>query len=51
MAVDIPTPDERSEVKWLKELERRAYAAMAGAPGLSWSEVKALISERLRERK
>ena len=39
--------EARSEAEWLREVERRARAAIAGEPGLSWAEVQARIRKRL----
>ena len=36
-----------SEVDWIREIERRARAAVAGSPTLSWSEARARIQTRL----
>lgn len=43
-----PTQD-RSEAEWLAEVERRARAAMAGTPGLSWDEALRLVHNRLAQ--
>jgi hypothetical protein len=40
----------RSESEWIREIERRARAAVAGSPGLSWSEARAWIRARLSSR-
>jgi putative addiction module component (TIGR02574 family) len=42
----VPTQD-RSEAEWLREVQRRARAAMAGTPGLSWDEALRLVHSRL----
>ena len=38
---------DRSEAEWLKEVQRRTRAAMAGTPGLSWDEALRLVQKRL----
>jgi hypothetical protein len=41
-------PDEgRSKADWIREIERRARAAIAGSVGLCWSEVRTQIESRL----
>jgi putative addiction module component (TIGR02574 family) len=43
------TPGEqRTEAEWIAEIERRARAALAGSPGVSWAEARAQIQNRLR---
>ena len=38
------TPSERrSEAEWIGEIQRRARAAVAGSPGVSWAEARAQI--------
>lgn len=45
------TPSERrTEVEWIAEIERRARAAVAGSPGVSWAEARAQIQSRLPRR-
>lgn len=45
------TPSERrTEVDWIAEIERRARAAVAGSPGVSWAEACAQIQSRLPRR-
>ncbi len=49
--LDTLEPPERRETndgEWISELERRAQAAIAGDPGVSWEEGKARILERLQ---
>lgn len=41
---DIETRDEEA---WIAEVERRARAAIAGLPGLSWEETRTRIEERV----
>ena len=37
--LELDTPSEqRTEAEWIAEIERRGRAAMAGSPGISWSE-------------
>jgi putative addiction module component (TIGR02574 family) len=45
------TPSEhRTEAEWIAEIERRARAAIAGSPGVSWAEARAQIQSRLPRR-
>jgi hypothetical protein len=45
------TPSERrTEVEWIGEIERRARAAVAASPGVSWAEARAQIQSRLPNR-
>lgn len=46
---DLPS-QERGEAEWIKEIERRARAAMAGSPGVSWTEARAQVQSRLSTR-
>ena len=46
---DLPS-ERRSESEWLEEIERRARAALAGSPGVSWSEARDQIRSRLSTR-
>ena len=34
-------PVDRSDEEWIAEIERRARAALAGEPGISWEEARA----------
>jgi putative addiction module component len=43
---DGPSQD-RIEADWIQEIERRARAAIAGGPGLSWVEARDQIQSRL----
>lgn len=43
---DVPS-QQRSESDWIREIERRARAAVAGCPGLSWTEARAEVQGRL----
>jgi putative addiction module component (TIGR02574 family) len=42
-----PPQHERTEREWISEIERRARAAKAGEPGLSWEEVRSSIERHL----
>ncbi len=46
---DLPS-ERRSESEWVEEIERRARAALAGSPGVSWSEARDQIRSRLSTR-
>ncbi len=46
---DLPS-ERRSESEWVEEIERRARAALAGSPGVSWSEARDKIRSRLSTR-
>lgn len=35
---------------WIAEIERRARAAAAGEPGVSWEETRATIERRLADK-
>lgn len=43
---ELPT-DRRSEQEWIAEVERRARAALDGAPALSWAEARARAQDCL----
>jgi hypothetical protein len=43
--------EARSEDEWLAEIERRARAALAGSPGLSWKAARAEIERRRKARR
>lgn len=43
----VPPHAERTEREWIFEVERRARAAQAGEPGMSWEEVRSSIERRL----
>jgi putative addiction module component (TIGR02574 family) len=50
-SLEPDTPrEQRTEAERIAEIERRARAAIAGSPGVSWSEVRAQIQSRLRPR-
>jgi putative addiction module component (TIGR02574 family) len=40
----------RSDTQWLAEIERRARAAQAGAPHLSWEDAQQQVLDRLPKR-
>jgi len=46
-SVEAPPHDRRTDREWIAEIERRARAALAGSPGLSWPDARARIEERL----
>ena len=35
--------EQRTDDAWIAEVERRARAALAGSPGISWDEARARI--------
>lgn len=43
---EVPA-SSRSEREWIAEVERRARAALDGAPALSWAEARARVQDRL----
>ena len=43
---EVPGEQDR-EADWIAEIERRARAAIAGSPGVSWPEARARILDRL----
>jgi hypothetical protein len=43
---DVPS-ERRDEREWVREIERRARAAMAGNTGLSWTEAHDQVLSRL----
>lgn len=38
---------DRSNAQWLAEIERRAKAAHAGAPGVTWEDAREQVLNRL----
>lgn len=46
---DLPT-QQRGDAEWIQEIERRARAAMAGSPGVTWTEAREQIRSRLTTR-
>jgi putative addiction module component (TIGR02574 family) len=45
-----PSSEQWSDEAWIAEVERRARAAIAGSPGISWDEARAKIKDRLGSR-
>jgi hypothetical protein len=43
----LPGLETRDEDAWIAEVERRARAANAGVPGLTWEETRAHVEGRL----
>lgn len=41
---------QRTDKEWLAEVERRARAALSGAPGLTWDETLKHVTDRLPRR-
>jgi len=53
LLASLPTPEPRSprsDREWIAEIERRAHRAVAGDTGVSWSEARSQIEDRLRGR-
>lgn len=42
--------ETRGSDAWIAEVERRAQAALDGAPGLAWDETRARVEGRLRRK-
>jgi hypothetical protein len=42
-----PDVETRDGEAWIAEVERRARAAIAGVPGLTWEETRTRIEERI----
>jgi putative addiction module component (TIGR02574 family) len=42
-----PDIETRDGDAWIAEVERRAQAAIAGVPGLTWDETRARVEERI----
>lgn len=40
----------RSDAEWLAEIDRRARAAQAGAPGVAWEEARKQVLDHLPKR-
>ncbi|MBH0203123.1 MAG: hypothetical protein HP496_12720 [Nitrospira sp.] len=38
---------DRNDAQWLAEIERRARAAQAGAPGVSWEDARKQVLDHL----
>jgi putative addiction module component (TIGR02574 family) len=47
---DVPPGQQRSDEEWIREIERRARAALAGSPGVSWTDAQEQIQSRLSTR-
>ena len=46
---DSPS-QRRSDEEWIQEIERRARAAIAGSPGVPWTEARDQVRSRLPTR-
>jgi putative addiction module component (TIGR02574 family) len=46
---DAPS-QHRSDEEWIREIERRARAAVSGSPGVAWPDVRDQIRSRLSTR-
>jgi hypothetical protein len=46
---DLPSA-RRSDAEWVREIERRARAAIAGSPSVSWPEARDQVRSRLSSR-
>ena len=46
-SIEAPPADRRSDDEWIAEIERRARAALAGSPGLTWTDARTRIERRL----
>ena len=44
------TSEDRTDDAWIAEIERRARAAIAGSPDMSWDEVRAKVRDRLQSK-
>jgi putative addiction module component (TIGR02574 family) len=40
----------RSDEEWIREIERRARAAVAGSPGVAWPDARDQFRDRLSNR-
>jgi putative addiction module component (TIGR02574 family) len=43
-------PSDRPDDAWIAEVERRARAALAGSPSVSWEKARAQVKDRLARR-
>jgi putative addiction module component (TIGR02574 family) len=43
---DVPG-QQRSDEEWIREIERRARATLAGSPDVSWADAREQIRSRL----
>lgn len=50
-SLGAPQTSDRSDDDWLVEIERRARAAIAGEPGVSWEEVREEVERRLADKR
>jgi Putative addiction module component len=46
-SLEAPSADLRTDDEWSAEIERRAHAALAGSPSLTWAEARARVEKRL----
>jgi putative addiction module component (TIGR02574 family) len=46
LLASLAPDDNRSEDEWRAELERRARGALAGEPGVSWTDARAMLERR-----
>ena len=46
---EVPS-QRRTEEEWIQEIERRARAAVAGSPGVAWTEARKQVQNRLSAR-
>lgn len=46
---DLPS-QQRSDEEWIREIERRARAAVSGSPGVAWPDARDQIRSRLSTR-
>ncbi len=46
-----PEVEIRDQEAWIAEVERRAQAAIAGSPGLSWDETRKRVEGRTSDRR
>ncbi len=46
-SLEPPGGDSMEQEEWLAEIRRRAQAALAGSPAVSWEEARAEINSRL----
>ena len=46
---DVPG-QQRNDEEWIREIERRARAALAGSPGVFWTDAQEQIRSRLSTR-
>lgn len=46
---DLPS-QQRSDEEWIREIERRARAAVSGSPGVAWPDARDQVRSRLSTR-